>query len=153
MQHQHSRPIPGDGGGGGCNRNTQFMITSPSHSLCKKTETYKHYNASEPSLINKYGPITSVPALYLITAGAIISSCPFTVIYLSDKSCQDIYSNISPTSHDLKLPELKNNNPLITLQAPSNKSSKLNRKNEKKKNQSLTRFGLPHCHLTVLSRS
>lgn len=113
-------------GGAGCNRNTQLMITSPSHSLCKKTETYKHYNASEPSLINKYGPITSVPALYLITAGAII-------IYLSDKSCQDIYSNISPTSHDLKLPELKNNNPLITLQAPSSKSSKLNRKNEKKK--------------------
>lgn len=65
--------------GGGCNRNTQLMITSPSHSLCKKTETYKHYNASEPSLINKYGPITSVPALYLITAGAIISSCPFNL--------------------------------------------------------------------------
>lgn len=66
-------------GGGGCNRNTQLMITSPSHSLCKKTETYKHYNASEPSLINRYGPITSVPALYLITAGAIISSCPFNL--------------------------------------------------------------------------
>lgn len=68
----------------------------------------------EPSLINKYGPITSVPALYLITAGAIIYP-HVLLIYLSDKSCQDIYSNISPTSPDLKLPELKTRATILSL--------------------------------------